>query len=112
MRKRPYLDLYGLHQDDRILKFIDGRKAAIWGAGHQALATMRLLNLDSKKIQYVVDSSASKQGRYTPVTHIPIVPPNTLKEHPVEALVILCGSYSKEVETLAADYKVPNVFVA
>ena len=105
VKKRRKIDLSRMVMDTNpILSFIEGKTAAVWGAGHQALATLRLLNLDASKIKYVVDSSPSKHGRYTPVTHIPIVPPKTLELNPVEALVIMCGSYSEEVMALAKAY--------
>ena len=113
VKKRRKVDLSGMAIDKkRILGFIEGKKTAVWGAGHQALATLRLLDLDASKIQYVVDRSPAKQGCYTPVTHIPIVPPETLTLHPVEALVIMCGSYSSEVAKEAMAYNVPNVMIA
>ena len=113
VKKRRRLDLSGMVMEKNpILEFIEGKESAIWGAGHQALATMSLLGLDESKIKYVVDSTPAKQGRYTPVTHIPIVPPQALLEHPVEVLVVMCGSYSEEVLKLARGFNVPNVMVA
>jgi hypothetical protein len=112
VKKRRKVDLSGMRIDkNRILGFIEGKKAAVWGAGHQALSTLRLLDLDASKIQYVVDKSPAKQGCFTPVTGIPIVPPETLTSNPVEALVIMCGSYSSEVAKEAMAYKVPNVMI-
>jgi 2-polyprenyl-3-methyl-5-hydroxy-6-metoxy-1,4-benzoquinol methylase len=72
------------------------KQVAIWGAGHQALTLMSLLNL-AGKIRYVVDSAPFKQGRYTPATHLPIVPPDTLDSEPVDAVIIMAASYSDEV---------------
>ena len=73
-----------------------GKKVAIWGAGHQALAVIALTNL-SGKIAYVVDSAPFKQGKYTPATHIPIVSPATLESDPVDAIIVMAASYSDEV---------------
>ena len=65
-------------------------------AGHQALAVMALTELKDK-IKYVVDSAPFKQGKYTPATHIPIVSPDTLSSNPVDAVIVMTGSYSDEV---------------
>lgn len=112
VRKRATLDLSKMKFDGRAIhEFIDGRASAIWGAGHQALATMSLLKLTYKDVKYVVDSAPAKQGRYTPVTHIPIVPPKALETDPVEALVVMCGSYSAEVAEQARAYNVPHMMV-
>ena len=79
-------------------KFISrhGGKVAVWGAGHQALALLSLAGL-AGKIKYVVDSAPFKQGKYTPATHIPIVPPSALDQDPVSAVIVMAGSYSGEV---------------
>jgi len=72
------------------------RRVAIWGAGHQALAIISLMNL-TDKIKYVVDSAVFKQGKYTPATHIPIVSPDMLNSDPVDAVIVMAASYSDEV---------------
>lgn len=69
---------------------------AVWGAGHQALAALALLNLGSK-IKYVVDSAPFKQGKFTPTTHLPIVPPSELFDNPVRAVIVMAAGYSDEV---------------
>lgn len=69
---------------------------AVWGAGHQALAAIALLNL-ANKIKYVVDSATFKQGKFTPATHLPIVPPTDLTNNPVSAVIVMAAGYSDEV---------------
>ncbi|MCX7704680.1 MAG: class I SAM-dependent methyltransferase [bacterium] len=81
--------------DNYLSKFED-KKVAVWGAGHQALTILCFLKM-LKKIKYVVDSAPFKQGRFTPATHIPIVSPETLNLDPVEAIIVMAGSYSREV---------------
>jgi SAM-dependent methyltransferase len=75
---------------------------AIWGAGHQALAAISLLGL-ANKIKYVVDSAPSKQGKFTPATHLRIVAPDMLKKEPVAAVIIMAASYSDEVAGILRD---------
>ncbi len=84
--------------DDFISQFSDD-SVAIWGAGHQALTVMSLTCLEGK-IKYVVDSAPFKQNRYTPATHIPIVAPGSIVSDPVEAILIMAASYSKEVSQI------------
>jgi SAM-dependent methyltransferase len=69
---------------------------AVWGAGHQALAAIALLEL-AGKIEYVVDSAPFKQNRFTPASHIPIVAPERLETEPVGAVIVMAASYSDEV---------------
>lgn len=104
VKKRGKLDISHFYKyqaqlkneiEEYIRRFKD-KKVAIWGAGHQALAVISLINL-ADKIKYVIDSAAFKQGKYTPATHIPIVSPDALNFDPVDAVIIMAASYSDEV---------------
>lgn len=72
------------------------RSVAIWGAGHQALALISLAGI-AGKIKFVVDSAPFKQGRFTPASHLPIVPPEALETSPISAIIVMAASYSDEV---------------
>lgn len=78
------------------LSLFKDKKIAIWGASHQALAIISLLNL-AGKITYVIDSATFKQGKFTPATHIPIVAPDKLYSDPVDAVIVMAAGYSDEV---------------
>jgi SAM-dependent methyltransferase len=80
---------------------------ALWGAGHQTFFLLSLMK-DTSNISYVIDSSPIKQGKYTPVTHIPIEPPDILKSKRVDAIIIMVGGFYYEVpgqiKSLGLDY--------
>lgn len=80
---------------------------AIWGAGHQTFFLLSLMK-DISRISYVIDSFPIKQGKYIPITHIPIMAPNILKSKPVEAILIMVGGFYYEVpdqiKSLGLDY--------
>ena len=73
-----------------------GRRVCVWGASHQALTLLAEARADGS-VQYIVDSAAFKQGRYAPVTHIPIVAPEALRADPVDAVLVMAAGYSDEV---------------
>ena len=107
MRKRGELNIAPFYEHQKKLKaeieryvgrFKD-KGVAIWGAGHQALTIISLTEM-ADKIRYVVDSATFKQGKYTPATHIPIVSPEMLDYDPVEAIIVISGSYSNEVSKI------------
>ena len=77
------------------------RRAAVWGASHQAFTMLALLP-DVSKIAYITDSAPFKQGRFSPVTHIPVLTPETLRTNPVDALIVMGGSYSDEIAHIAS----------
>jgi SAM-dependent methyltransferase len=80
-------------------------KAAVWGAGHQALAVIAMYGLE-RYVQCVVDSAPFKQGKFTPGTHLPVLSPNTLKtDQTLTSVLVAVGSYSDEVvKTLLNEY--------
>ncbi|MFA4858465.1 MAG: methyltransferase domain-containing protein [Candidatus Margulisiibacteriota bacterium] len=104
VKKRNKLNLLGFcKQQTKLKKEINGylsrygaNGVAVWGAGHQALAVIALTKI-ARKIKYVVDSAAFKQGKYTPATHVRIVHPDTLSSDPVGSVIVMAASYSDEV---------------
>jgi SAM-dependent methyltransferase len=119
VRKRRRLDLSAFHVHqarlrDEIHDYIGRfapRSVAIWGAGHQALALMSLLDLGTS-IRYVVDSAPFKQGKFTPATHLPIVAPSALETDPVEAVIVIAAGYSDEVARTVRSRSDPRLNVA
>lgn len=114
VRKRRKIEISGFirsHEQlksemDKFLKeqLEQGKKVAVWGAGHQALANLSLLDMGDK-ITYVVDSAKFKQDKYTPATHIPIVEPERLLKNEVQMVIIMAAGYSQEVkEIMKRDY--------
>jgi 2-polyprenyl-3-methyl-5-hydroxy-6-metoxy-1,4-benzoquinol methylase len=86
------------------------KRVAIWGAGHQALATISLTGIE-KKIKFIVDSAIFKQGKYSPSSHIQIVPEQRLVEDSVDAIIIMAGSYSDEISKIMLT-KYPSIEIA
>jgi len=119
VKKRGKLDIshfykYQTKLKNEIEEYIrrfKAKKVAIWGAGHQALAIISLLDL-AGKIEYVIDSAPFKQGRYTPATHIPIVSPDVLKTDPVDAIIVIAASYSDEVARIIRQKYDKNINVS
>ena len=107
VRKRKKTDLSDFHnyqaklknEIEKYLLNFKNKKVAIWGASHQALAILSLLNLGGR-IEYVIDSAKFKQGKYTPATHIPIVAPEKLSSDPVDAIIVMAAGYSDEVANI------------
>jgi SAM-dependent methyltransferase len=119
VRKRGALDLSGFEaQQARLrdelhayIRRFPPRRVAIWGAGHQALALMSLMDLGGA-IRYVVDSAPFKQGKFTPATHLPIVPPSALATDPVDAVIVVAAGYSDEVARIIRTGYDPKLDVA
>jgi len=78
------------------INFFGKKKVAIWGAGHQALAVIAIAGV-APLVKYVVDSAPFKQGKYTPATHLLIVPPEQMLIDPPKAVLIMAAGYSDEI---------------
>ena len=112
VRKRRSMDVSGfLAQQEKVRKSVDeflsemeghGLRTAVWGAGHQALADLSLLDM-AGRIEVVLDSADFKQNKLTPATHIPIVTPSALAEGTIGAVLVIAGSYSAEILRLLAE---------
>jgi 2-polyprenyl-3-methyl-5-hydroxy-6-metoxy-1,4-benzoquinol methylase len=104
VRKRKPLDFSNFHENQKqLLKEIDAfinkfgsEKIAIWGAGHYTFGILSVHSIENK-VKYILDSAPFKQGRYSPKTHIPIVPPETLNANPVKGVIVSAAGYSNEV---------------
>lgn len=74
-----------------------GKKIVAYGASAKATTLLQYCNIDSSVIDYITDSAPSKQGKYTPGTHIPIVPPETLKTDVPDVIVITAWNYANNI---------------
>ena len=50
-----------------------GKKIAGYGAAAKGFSVLKLAEIDENHIDYFVDDSPAKQGKYTPVSHIPVI---------------------------------------
>lgn len=117
VRKRKPIAVKGLLQEHKKLytqmkaylleKEMEQKTVAVWGAGHQALANLSLLDMKDK-IRYVLDSAEFKQHHYTPATHIPIVSPEILKSGEIQAVIIMGAGYSDEIHRIMKE-KYPEI---
>lgn len=77
----------------------EGRRIAFWGASHQCFTVASFLEQPGK-VAYIVDSAPFKQGRYSPASHIKIVPPDTFYGDAVDDVLVLAPGYTDEIAGL------------
>lgn len=77
----------------------EGKKAALWGAGHQGFTLAGTLGLGDKAA-YIIDSAPFKQGRFAPASHLPIISPEQAGREPVDAIIIAAPGYTEEIAGL------------
>ncbi len=84
----------------KVAKFIrerrsEGHRIAIWGAGHRALSLMALAQL--QEITFVVDSAEFKQGKFTPILHKEIIPPEEINKKGVTLILLMLPGNLNEI---------------
>jgi SAM-dependent methyltransferase len=82
-----------------------GHRVAGYGAPAKGNTLLDFLGIGSETIEYIVDRSSLKQGRYTPGAHIPIVAPERLLQDQPEYVVLLAWNFAEEVLEQQAEYR-------
>ncbi len=72
------------------------KKLALWGASHQAFTLAATTELNGK-VEYIIDSATFKHFKYSPVSHLLIVPPDYFFENPVDEILIVAPGYTEEI---------------
>lgn len=75
----------------------DGQHVVGYGAPAKGNTLLTYLQLGPDKLDYIVDKSPLKQGRYTPGMHIPVVPPSRLESDRPEYVLLLAWNFEDEV---------------
>jgi SAM-dependent methyltransferase len=74
-----------------------GQSIAAYGASAKGSTLLNFCDLDHTRIDFVADRSPYKQGRLTPGTHIPIVPPDELRRRAPGYALLLTWNFAEEI---------------
>lgn len=75
----------------------EGKVIAGYGAPAKATTLLNYCGIGPSTIEYIVDDSPLKQGRYLPGMHIPIVGPERLTEDPPAYIVLLAWNFAQAI---------------
>jgi hypothetical protein len=86
----------------RLLEFLirakeEGRRIAAYGAAAKGNTLLNYCGVRSDFIDFAVDRSPHKQGRYLPGTHIPVLHPDAVREARPDYLLILPWNLKDEI---------------
>ncbi len=84
---------------DRELKVLknEGAKIAAFAASAKGNTLLNACRLDTDTIDYIVDDTPEKIGKYSPGTGIPIVDRSVLADDPPDYLLILAWNFAREI---------------
>jgi hypothetical protein len=74
-----------------------GKKVAAYGAAAKGNTLLNFGGIKPDLLPFVCDAAPSKQGKYLPGSHIPIVSPTVLQENRPDFVVILPWNIAEEV---------------
>ena len=75
----------------------EGKRIAGFGAPAKATTLLYHLGITPQLVDFIVDDSPLKQGRYTPGMHIPVVPAQALYDRKVDYTVILAWNFAEPI---------------
>ena len=81
-----------------------GAKIAAFAASAKGNTLLNACGFDADTVDYIVDDTPEKIGRFSPGTGIPIVDRTVLAKEPPDFLVILAWNFTKEIIASTADF--------
>ncbi|MBI3758830.1 MAG: class I SAM-dependent methyltransferase [Deltaproteobacteria bacterium] len=82
-----------------------GHRIAAYGASAKGSTLLNYFGLGRETLDFVVDRSTYKQGRYTPGTHLPIDAPTKLLDAMPAYVLLLTWNFADEVLAQQAEYR-------
>jgi hypothetical protein len=80
-------------------------RLAAYGAAAKGSTLLNYFHIGSETLDFVVDRSSHKQGRYMPGVHLPIYPTSRLLEEMPSHVLLLTWNFADEILEQQADYR-------
>jgi len=83
----------------------DGRRIAAYGAAAKGATLLNYARIGTETLDFVVDRSPHKQGRFMPGVHLPIRDPRELSVATPDYVLLLAWNLADEVMAQQAEYR-------
>jgi len=82
-----------------------GKRIVAYGASAKGSTLLNYFGVGRELLDFVVDRSTYKQGRYTPGTHLPIYAPEKLLQFMPDYVLLLTWNFADEILAQQAEYR-------
>jgi SAM-dependent methyltransferase len=83
----------------------EGKRIAGYSASAKGSTLLNYCRIGRETLDYVVDRSTAKQGRYTPGTHLPVYRPEQLLEAMPDYALLLAWNFADEILAQQVEYR-------
>jgi hypothetical protein len=101
---QPYIDWEGRirHSKEELVKTLTalkklGKRIVGYGAPAKGNTLLNYCKIGPKFLDYLTDTTPSKQGKYSPGMHIPVVSPERFYKDPPDYALMLAWNYKEEI---------------
>jgi methylation protein EvaC len=89
-----------------------GSKIVGYGATAKITTVFNYCNIDTSLVDYIVDTTPSKQGKFLPGVYIPVISPETGFDHTVDYAFLGAWNYEKEIVNKEKDFLTRGRFIS
>lgn len=91
----------------KLASLVRGLKGVVagYGAAAKGFSILKLAGLGRRHIKFLVDDSPAKQGKYSPITHIPIISRAEAEKQLPDFFIILAPNYADIIIEKEAEYR-------
>lgn len=83
----------------------DGKTIAGYGCSAKSTTLLHVAGIGKETIDFICDDAQTKQGKFSPGKHIPVVPGSWLEEKQPDFCVSLSGNFSDAFKASHPDYR-------